>query len=183
MNAIYSLGLRSVRLTAGKMAAPAAGVGRLEEEALRRKERLKALREKTGRKVRSAAGDGRDARGVAAGASVRNRDEAAGNSRGRPLPGVRMRTGRSMRRSGGRAGVGAPRTFLLAVPRAGLRGQRRPQSLAGVGSRLDAQKLLLPRPPAGHPLGTQVHPMSSGPASGRPAGTVGDETPEGEAHV
>lgn len=32
------------------MAAPAAGVGRLEEEALRRKERLKALREKTGRK-------------------------------------------------------------------------------------------------------------------------------------
>lgn len=36
----------------GKMAAAAAGVGRLEEEALRRKERLKALREKTGRKVR-----------------------------------------------------------------------------------------------------------------------------------
>lgn len=34
------------------MAAAAAGVGRLEEEALRRKERLKALREKTGRKVR-----------------------------------------------------------------------------------------------------------------------------------
>ncbi|XP_075820564.1 coiled-coil domain-containing protein 12 [Microtus pennsylvanicus] len=34
------------------MAAPAAGVGRLEEEALRRKERLKALREKTGRKDR-----------------------------------------------------------------------------------------------------------------------------------
>ncbi|KAF0874968.1 coiled-coil domain-containing protein 12 isoform X1 [Hyaena hyaena] len=32
------------------MAAPTAGVGRLEEEALRRKERLKALREKTGRK-------------------------------------------------------------------------------------------------------------------------------------
>ncbi|XP_024421517.2 coiled-coil domain-containing protein 12 isoform X2 [Desmodus rotundus] len=32
------------------MAAPAAAVGRLEEEALRRKERLKALREKTGRK-------------------------------------------------------------------------------------------------------------------------------------
>ncbi|XP_045712804.1 coiled-coil domain-containing protein 12 [Phyllostomus hastatus] len=32
------------------MAAPAAGMGRLEEEALRRKERLKALREKTGRK-------------------------------------------------------------------------------------------------------------------------------------
>ncbi|KAM9185928.1 coiled-coil domain-containing protein 12 isoform 1-T1 [Dugong dugon] len=32
------------------MAGPAAGVGRLEEEALRRKERLKALREKTGRK-------------------------------------------------------------------------------------------------------------------------------------
>lgn len=32
------------------MAAVAAGVGRLEEEALRRKERLKALREKTGRK-------------------------------------------------------------------------------------------------------------------------------------
>ncbi|XP_043443196.1 coiled-coil domain-containing protein 12 isoform X2 [Prionailurus bengalensis] len=32
------------------MAATAAGVGRLEEEALRRKERLKALREKTGRK-------------------------------------------------------------------------------------------------------------------------------------
>ncbi|EHA98666.1 Coiled-coil domain-containing protein 12 [Heterocephalus glaber] len=32
------------------MAAAAAGVGRLEEEALRRKERLKALREKTGRK-------------------------------------------------------------------------------------------------------------------------------------
>ncbi|KAL6042752.1 hypothetical protein STEG23_022369 [Scotinomys teguina] len=34
------------------MAAAAAGVGRLEEEALRRKERLKALREKTGRKDR-----------------------------------------------------------------------------------------------------------------------------------
>uniref|UniRef100_A0A452SLK0 Coiled-coil domain containing 12 n=1 Tax=Ursus americanus TaxID=9643 RepID=A0A452SLK0_URSAM len=34
----------------GNMAATAAGVGRLEEEALRRKERLKALREKTGRK-------------------------------------------------------------------------------------------------------------------------------------
>uniref|UniRef100_A0A8D0WFM5 Myosin light chain 3 n=1 Tax=Sus scrofa TaxID=9823 RepID=A0A8D0WFM5_PIG len=33
------------------MAATAAGVGRLEEEALRRKERLKALREKTGRKL------------------------------------------------------------------------------------------------------------------------------------
>lgn len=32
------------------MATAAAGVGRLEEEALRRKERLKALREKTGRK-------------------------------------------------------------------------------------------------------------------------------------
>ncbi|XP_056661165.1 coiled-coil domain-containing protein 12 isoform X1 [Monodelphis domestica] len=32
------------------MAAPVSGVGRLEEEALRRKERLKALREKTGRK-------------------------------------------------------------------------------------------------------------------------------------
>ncbi|KAM5292416.1 coiled-coil domain-containing protein 12 [Ctenodactylus gundi] len=32
------------------MAATAAGVGRLEEEALRRKERLKALRERTGRK-------------------------------------------------------------------------------------------------------------------------------------
>ncbi|XP_032504301.1 coiled-coil domain-containing protein 12 isoform X3 [Phocoena sinus] len=37
-------------MSAGKMAATAAGVGRLEEEALRRKERLKALREKTGRK-------------------------------------------------------------------------------------------------------------------------------------
>ncbi|KAL1763269.1 hypothetical protein HispidOSU_030982, partial [Sigmodon hispidus] len=37
----------------GKMAAvAAAGVGRLEEEALRRKERLKALREKTKRKDR-----------------------------------------------------------------------------------------------------------------------------------
>lgn len=36
------------------MAATTAGVGRLEEEALRRKERLKALREKTGRKVRNA---------------------------------------------------------------------------------------------------------------------------------
>ncbi|XP_049718022.1 coiled-coil domain-containing protein 12 [Elephas maximus indicus] len=36
--------------SAGKMAGTAAGVGRLEEEALRRKERLKALREKTGRK-------------------------------------------------------------------------------------------------------------------------------------
>uniref|UniRef100_A0A8C6QI65 Coiled-coil domain containing 12 n=1 Tax=Nannospalax galili TaxID=1026970 RepID=A0A8C6QI65_NANGA len=35
------------------MAAAGAGVGRLEEEALRRKERLRALREKTGRKVRS----------------------------------------------------------------------------------------------------------------------------------
>nr|KAF6310199.1 coiled-coil domain containing 12 [Myotis myotis] len=35
------------------MAAAAAGVGRLEEEALRRKERLKALREKTGRKNRT----------------------------------------------------------------------------------------------------------------------------------
>lgn len=35
------------------MAAAPAGVGRLEEEALRRKERLKALREKTGRKVRN----------------------------------------------------------------------------------------------------------------------------------
>ncbi|KAM7340508.1 hypothetical protein ACRRTK_001126 [Alexandromys fortis] len=34
------------------MAATAPGVGRLEEEALRRKERLKALREKTGRKDR-----------------------------------------------------------------------------------------------------------------------------------
>ncbi|XP_031199793.1 coiled-coil domain-containing protein 12 isoform X2 [Mastomys coucha] len=34
------------------MAAAPAGVGRLEEEALRRKERLKALREKTGRKDR-----------------------------------------------------------------------------------------------------------------------------------
>lgn len=39
---------------ASNMAATAAGVGRLEEEALRRKERLKALREKTGRKVRNA---------------------------------------------------------------------------------------------------------------------------------
>ncbi|XP_033269183.1 coiled-coil domain-containing protein 12 isoform X1 [Orcinus orca] len=37
-------------MSVGKMAATAAGVGRLEEEALRRKERLKALREKTGRK-------------------------------------------------------------------------------------------------------------------------------------
>ncbi|XP_061052631.1 coiled-coil domain-containing protein 12 isoform X1 [Eubalaena glacialis] len=37
-------------MSAGKMAATASGVGRLEEEALRRKERLKALREKTGRK-------------------------------------------------------------------------------------------------------------------------------------
>ncbi|XP_063517307.1 coiled-coil domain-containing protein 12 isoform X2 [Pongo pygmaeus] len=36
---------------AGKMEATTAGVGRLEEEALRRKERLKALREKTGRKA------------------------------------------------------------------------------------------------------------------------------------
>ncbi|XP_011794607.1 PREDICTED: coiled-coil domain-containing protein 12 isoform X1 [Colobus angolensis palliatus] len=36
--------------SAGKMEATTAGVGRLEEEALRRKERLKALREKTGRK-------------------------------------------------------------------------------------------------------------------------------------
>jgi coiled-coil domain-containing protein 12 len=36
------------------MEAATAGVGRLEEEALRRKERLKALREKTGRKVRNA---------------------------------------------------------------------------------------------------------------------------------
>ena len=41
-------------MSVGKMAATAAGVGRLEEEALRRKERLKALREKTGRKVRNA---------------------------------------------------------------------------------------------------------------------------------
>ncbi|XP_023603301.1 coiled-coil domain-containing protein 12 [Myotis lucifugus] len=40
---------------AGKMAATAAGVGRLEEEALRRKERLKALREKTGRKDKEDA--------------------------------------------------------------------------------------------------------------------------------
>ncbi|XP_036189664.1 coiled-coil domain-containing protein 12 isoform X2 [Myotis myotis] len=40
---------------AGKMAAAAAGVGRLEEEALRRKERLKALREKTGRKDKEDA--------------------------------------------------------------------------------------------------------------------------------
>ncbi|EPY89395.1 coiled-coil domain-containing protein 12-like protein [Camelus ferus] len=51
---IYSLGLRDAaqekRGSAGKMAATTAGVGRLEEEALRRKERLKALREKTGRK-------------------------------------------------------------------------------------------------------------------------------------
>ncbi|XP_005600801.2 coiled-coil domain-containing protein 12 isoform X1 [Equus asinus] len=50
---IYSSGLRDAgRETrrAGKMAATPAGVGRLEEEALRRKERLKALREKTGRK-------------------------------------------------------------------------------------------------------------------------------------
>lgn len=58
MRLIYSLGLRIERLekrgSAGKMAAAAAGVGRLEEEALRRKERLKALREKTGRKVRNA---------------------------------------------------------------------------------------------------------------------------------
>uniref|UniRef100_G1PDY0 Coiled-coil domain containing 12 n=1 Tax=Myotis lucifugus TaxID=59463 RepID=G1PDY0_MYOLU len=37
------------------MAATAAGVGRLEEEALRRKERLKALREKTGRKDKEDA--------------------------------------------------------------------------------------------------------------------------------
>lgn len=55
---IYALGLRDAgreeRGSAGKMAATAAGVGRLEEEALRRKERLKALREKTGRKVRNA---------------------------------------------------------------------------------------------------------------------------------
>uniref|UniRef100_A0A8C9GUV9 Coiled-coil domain-containing protein 12 n=3 Tax=Cercopithecidae TaxID=9527 RepID=A0A8C9GUV9_9PRIM len=36
--------------SACKMEATTAGVGRLEEEALRRKERLKALREKTGRK-------------------------------------------------------------------------------------------------------------------------------------
>lgn len=42
------------RRRVGKMAATTAGVGRLEEEALRRKERLKALREKTGRKVRNA---------------------------------------------------------------------------------------------------------------------------------
>ncbi|XP_060241181.1 coiled-coil domain-containing protein 12 isoform X2 [Meriones unguiculatus] len=39
----------------GKMAAASAGVGRLEEEALRRKERLKALREKTGRKGTQAS--------------------------------------------------------------------------------------------------------------------------------
>lgn len=54
---IYSLGLRDAVLKkrrVGNMAATAAGVGRLEEEALRRKERLKALREKTGRKVRNA---------------------------------------------------------------------------------------------------------------------------------
>lgn len=54
---IYSLGLRDAgreKRRVGKMAATAAGVGRLEEEALRRKERLKALREKTGRKVRNA---------------------------------------------------------------------------------------------------------------------------------
>ena len=58
---IYTLGLRAEGrkkveggLSVGKMAATAAGVGRLEEEALRRKERLKALREKTGRKVRNA---------------------------------------------------------------------------------------------------------------------------------
>lgn len=59
---IYTLGLRvegrekvgaGRGLSMGKMAATAAGVGRLEEEALRRKERLKALREKTGRKVRN----------------------------------------------------------------------------------------------------------------------------------
>ncbi|XP_075405093.1 coiled-coil domain-containing protein 12 isoform X2 [Tenrec ecaudatus] len=37
------------------MAAAGAGVGRLEEEALRRKERLKALREKTGRKDKQEA--------------------------------------------------------------------------------------------------------------------------------
>lgn len=58
MRLIYSLGLRVARRekrgSAGKMAAAAASVGRLEEEALRRKERLKALREKTGRKVRNA---------------------------------------------------------------------------------------------------------------------------------
>lgn len=58
MRLIYSLGLRVARRekrgSAGKMAAAVAGVGRLEEEALRRKERLKALREKTGRKVRNA---------------------------------------------------------------------------------------------------------------------------------
>lgn len=58
MRLIYSLGLRVTRRekrgSAGNMAAAAAGVGRLEEEALRRKERLKALREKTGRKVRNA---------------------------------------------------------------------------------------------------------------------------------
>lgn len=58
MGVIYSLSLRDARQekrgSAGNMAATAAGVGRLEEEALRRKERLKALREKTGRKVRNA---------------------------------------------------------------------------------------------------------------------------------
>lgn len=58
MRVIFSLSLRDARRekrgSAGNMAAAAAGVGRLEEEALRRKERLKALREKTGRKVRNA---------------------------------------------------------------------------------------------------------------------------------
>lgn len=53
---VYSPGLRDAgreKRRVGNMAATAAGVGRLEEEALRRKERLKALREKTGRKVRN----------------------------------------------------------------------------------------------------------------------------------
>uniref|UniRef100_A0A8C9LJV3 Coiled-coil domain-containing protein 12 n=1 Tax=Piliocolobus tephrosceles TaxID=591936 RepID=A0A8C9LJV3_9PRIM len=42
--------------SACKMEATTAGVGRLEEEALRRKERLKALREKTGRKTHEGTG-------------------------------------------------------------------------------------------------------------------------------
>ncbi|XP_057622642.1 coiled-coil domain-containing protein 12 isoform X1 [Chionomys nivalis] len=65
------------------MAAAAAGVGRLEEEALRRKERLKALREKTGRKDRD---DGEPQT-----KQLREEEEEDGKHRCRDCRGLRLR--------------------------------------------------------------------------------------------
>ncbi|KAK1332747.1 hypothetical protein QTO34_007430 [Cnephaeus nilssonii] len=169
---IYSLGLRSVRLTArrglaGKMAAPTAGVGRLEEEALRRKERLKALREKTGRKVRSGG-----VRGVAVVASVRNRDERAGNYQEKAAAGdahahgAGACAGRAAGPWSGRCGPFCPRN----VSHVGLQSQRPSQRLAGVGvmgSRRNAQKLAPQSPVYGQPCSPADAVLTAQSAFGR----------------